>query len=222
MDAVNSTPAVDYANNMIWVTSLSNGAAQPSLWKINSVTGAGISNFSLGDISGSPTLNLLGNVVYVVTDSGDLVAVRNDVPACTNTFSSGATSGTGFPIPVATSSSHDVIFFTTTTAGAGTIRKASFTYNPACGGETFVADGAYTNPSGMGTVSTPIWNPLTGFIYVGSSDGNIYKINPADGSISGTRLVNAGFTIGYPSVDVFLGRILVGDSQGRIYSFGVF
>jgi outer membrane protein assembly factor BamB len=222
MDAVNSTPAVDYATNVIWVSTLSNGATQPSLWKIDSLTGAGISNFSLGDISGSPTLNLFNTVVYVVTDSGDLVAVRNDVPSCANTFASGSTSGTGFPIPVAASSSNDSIFFTTTTAGAGTIRKTSFTYNPACGGETFVAAGGYSNPSGIGVISTPIWNPQTGFIYVGSSDGNLYKISPADGSVAGTRIVNTGFTIGDPSVDVFLNRLLVGDTQGRIYSFDVF
>jgi outer membrane protein assembly factor BamB len=222
MDAVNSSPAVDYANNVIWVSTLSNGGLQPSLWKIDSLTGAGISNFSLGDISGSPTLNLFDTVVYVVTDSGDLAAVRNDIPTCANTFVSGATSGTGFPIPVASGSTNDAIFFTATTAGAGTIRKASFTYGPACGGETFVATGGFTPPSGIGTISTPIWNPLTGFIYVGSSDGNLYKISPADGSIGGTRIVNAGFTIGDPSVDVFLGRLIVGDTQGRIYSFAVF
>ncbi|MCL4523109.1 MAG: DNRLRE domain-containing protein [Acidobacteria bacterium] len=222
MDAVNSTPVVDYANNVLWVTSLSNGGLQPSLWKIDSITGAPLANFSLGDISGSPTLNLFGKVVYVVTDAGDLVAVRNDIPACTNTFASGATSGTGFPIPVASSTSSDSIFFTTTTVGAGTLRKVNFSFNLACGGETFVAAGGYTNPSGIGTISTPIWNPLTGFMYVGSSDGNIYKINPADGTVAGSRLVNSGITIGDPSVDVFLARILVGDTQGRIYSFDVF
>ena len=222
MDAVNSSPAVDYANNVIWVSTLSNGGTQPSLWKIDSLTGAGSENFSLGDISGSPTLNLFGTVVYVVTDSGDLVAVRNDIPTCTNTFASGTTSGTGFPIPVASSSTNDAVFFTTTTAGAGTMRKASFTYGPACGGETFVPAVGFTPPSGIGTISSPIWNPNTGFIYVGSSDGNLYKISPADGSIAGTRIVNTGFTIGDPSVDVFLNRLIVGDTQGRIYSFNVF
>jgi outer membrane protein assembly factor BamB len=227
MDAVNSTPAVDYANNVVWVTSLSNGNTQPSLWKINSVTGAGISNFSLGDISGSPTLNFDNKVVYAVKDNGDLVAVRNDIAACANTFATGATSGTGFPIPVNVAAMDDRIFYTTTTAGAGTVRNVRFAYNSACGGETFLADAVYTNPSGIGTLSTPIINflgltPATRFIYVGSSDGNLYKIDPVSGAVLLSRTVNAGFTIGDPSLDVDLGKLYVGDAQGRIYSFDVF
>jgi len=227
MDAVNSTPVVDYANNVIWVTSLSNVGAQPSLWKINSVTGAGISNFSLGDISGSPTLNFDNRVVYAVKDDGDLVAVRNDIAVCANTFATGATSGTGFPIPVAVAAMDDRVFYTTTTAGASTVRKVRFAYNPACGGETFVADAGYTNPSGIGTLSTPIINPLgatpaTRFVYAGSSDGNLYKIDPVSGGVLLSRTVNAGFTIGDPSLDVDLGKLYVGDAQGRIYSFDVF
>lgn len=224
MDAVNSTPVVDYANNTVWVTSLSNGNTQPSFWKINSVTGAGISNFSLGDISGSPTLNGDNAVVYAVKDNGDLAAVRNDIASCSNIFSSGATSGTGFPIPIATLNPRDDnVFFTTTTAGAGTLRKAHFVYNASCGGETFTAAAGYTNPSGVGTISGPMFNPLTSAaMYVGSSDGKLYKIDPANGTVLANRTVNTGFTIGEPSFDVTLLKLYVGDTQGRLYSFDVF
>lgn len=227
MDAVNSTPTVDYTNNVVWVTSLSNGGTQPSLWKINSVTGAGISNFSLGDISGSPTLNFDNKVVYAVKDNGDLVAVRNDIALCTNTFATGATSGTGFPIPVNVAAMDDRIFYTTTTAGASTVRNVRFAYNPACGGETFVADAGYTNPSGIGMLSTPIINflgltPATRFIYVGSSDGNLYKIDPVSGAVLLSRTVNSGFTIGDPSLELQLLKLYVGDTQGRVYSFDIF
>jgi outer membrane protein assembly factor BamB len=224
MDAVNSTPVVDYANNVIWVTSLSNGNSQPSLWKISGLTGAGVSNFSLGDISGSPTLNGDNKVVYAVTDSGNLVAVRNDLFACSNTLVTGASSGTGFPIPIGTGNLRDEnIFFTTTTAGAGTIRKAHFLYNTTCGGETFTAAAGYTNPSGIGTISGPMFNPLTAAaIYVGASDGKMYKVDPANGAVLANRTVNAGITIGEPSFDVFLNKLYIGDVQGRVYSFDVF
>ncbi len=226
MDAVNSTPVVDYTNNVVWVTSLSNGATQPSLWKINSVTGAAISNFSLGDISGSPTLNFDNKVVYAVKDNGDLVAVRNDIAGCANTFATGATSGTGFPIPVAVAAMDDRIFYATTT-GTSTVRKLRFAYNVACGGETFAAAAGYTNPSGIGTLSTPIINtleatPAMRFIYAGSSDGNLYKIDPVSGAVLLSRTVDAGFTIGDPSLDVYLRMLFVGDTQGRIYSFDIF
>jgi len=227
MDGVNSTPAVDYANNAVWISSLSNGATQPSMWKLNALTGALIASFNLGDISGSPTLNFDNKVVYAVKDNSDLVAVRNDIGACANTFVTGATSGTGFPIPVAVAAMDDRIFFTTTTAGASTVRKIRFAYNPACGGETFVADAGYTNPAGIGTLSTPVINPLgatpaTRYIYVGSSDGNLYKIDPTAGTVLLSRTVNAGFTIGDPSFDVDLLKLYVGDTQGRIYSYDIF
>jgi len=223
MDGVNSTPAADYAGNFVWVSSLSNGGAQPSLWKIDSLTGALAESFSLGDISGSPTPNFDNRVIYATTDSGNLVAVRSDVAACANTFVTGATSGTGFPIPIGSGNPRDEnIFFTTTTAGASTVRKVNFVYNLTCGGETFVAAGGYTNPSGIGTLSGPSYNPLTSFIYVGSSNGNLYKIDPASGTVLLSRTVNAAATIGEPSLDLFLSRIYIGDTQGRIYSFDIF
>jgi outer membrane protein assembly factor BamB len=225
LDGVNSTPAVDYTNNVVWVSSLSNGNTQPSLWKIDALAGTLMPSGSfsgLGDISGSPTLNFDNRVVYAVADSGDLHAVRNDIASCANTFTTGATSGTGFPIPLGAGAFNDVIFFTTTTAGASTVRKASFSYSSSCGGETFAAAGGYSYPSGIGTLSTPVIDPFTGVIYAGSSDGHLYKIDPTTGAVAGNRTVNLAAIIGDPSLDVFLNRIYVGDTAGRIYSFDVF
>ncbi|MBI3663805.1 MAG: DNRLRE domain-containing protein [Acidobacteria bacterium] len=223
MDGVNSMPAVDYANNVVWVSSLSNGGAQPSLWKINGLTGAPISNFSLGNISGSPTINADNRVVYAVTDTGNLVAVRNDIAACAKTFVTGATSGTGFPNVIGTGALRDEnVFFTTTTAVVSTVRKVHFVYNPACGGETFAAAAGYTNPVFAATLSGPVINPLTNFIYAGASDGRLYKMDSASGAVLANRLVNSGLTIGEPSIDIYLSKLFAGDAQGRVYSFDIF
>ncbi|MCL4523176.1 MAG: PQQ-binding-like beta-propeller repeat protein [Acidobacteria bacterium] len=224
MDAVNSTPIIDYSNNVIWVTSLSNRYLQPSLWKIDGLTGAVLANFNLGDISGSATLNGDNKVVYTVTDSGNLVAVRNELFSCSSTLATGASFGTGFPIPINSGTVRDdYIFFTTTTASSSTVRKAHFSYGEDCSGNLAAASG-YTNPSfGRITLSGPMFSsPTLAAIYVGASDGKLYKINPSHGTVLAVRIVDPGVTIGEPGFNSSQDRLYFADAQGRVYSFDVF
>jgi outer membrane protein assembly factor BamB len=74
------------------------------------------------------------------------------------------------------------------------------------------------NPSSLIFTSPP----QAEFMYVGSSDGHLYKINPTTGANSGNRLINAGATIGDPSFDTVIQKFYVGDSTGRVYSFDLF
>src|SRR5439155_126119 len=70
-----STPYVDSADNVAWVTSRSaGGTGRPSLWKINATTGAlyagGVDNqdrWSLADIDASPIPSSDGQFIYVGT-----------------------------------------------------------------------------------------------------------------------------------------------------------
>jgi outer membrane protein assembly factor BamB len=59
-------------------------------------------------------------------------------------------------------------------------------------------------------------------MYVSSSDGHLYKINPTTGANVLNRVVNLGATIGDPSFDTVLQKFYVGDTSGRIYSFDIF
>lgn len=59
-------------------------------------------------------------------------------------------------------------------------------------------------------------------MYVGSSDGHLYKIDPTTRANVANRLVDAGATIGDPSYDTSLFKFYVGDTAGKIYSFDVF
>jgi len=59
-------------------------------------------------------------------------------------------------------------------------------------------------------------------MYVGSSDGHLYKINATTGANSANRVINLGATIGDPSFDTVLQKFYLGDTSGRIYSFDLF
>jgi outer membrane protein assembly factor BamB len=65
-------------------------------------------------------------------------------------------------------------------------------------------------------------SPQAEFMYVGSSDGHLYKINPTTGANAANRTINSGATIGDPSFDTFTQKFYVGDSTGRVYSFDLF
>ncbi|MFQ5776804.1 MAG: DNRLRE domain-containing protein [Terriglobia bacterium] len=221
LDIINSTPLVDFTNNVVWVSSRAgSGGTQPSLWKLNSVTGALIESFNLGDIDGSPTLNADGQQVYVVVNSGSLVAARTSIPACTFTTNPGTGAGVGFPLPISAGANADDIFFSTAT----TVNKVNFAYGAAtCTGTFTTPATGWTNPA-IATPSAPIFTPLplTLFLYVGSSDGRLHKIDPTTGADLATRDVNLSATVGSPSFDVVLSRLYVGDTSGRIYAFDLF
>ncbi len=221
LDIINSTPAVELSNNIVWVTSRAGTAGnQPSLWKLNSNTGVLLESFVLGDIDGSPTINSDGKQIYLVNNAGSLIAVRTDIASCTLTTSPGTGAGAGFPIPISAGANAEDIFFTTAT----TVNKVHFTYGAAnCTGTFTTPATGWTNPT-ISAPSTPIFTPppLALFFYVGSSDGRLRKIDPASGTILATRDVNLSATVGDPSFDVVSLKIYVGDTSGRIYSFDQF
>jgi outer membrane protein assembly factor BamB len=225
MDIANATPYIDYLNNMVWVTSRANGGGgQPSLWKI-STTGSGIvasaATFNLNDIDQSPTQNFDGKVIYVTANNGRLWVVRTDINNCSTSSAALGVTPVGFPIPFETAAVNDDVFFATTTG----VSKVHVAYAAgACAPVTFtVSPGGWVNPVIANPSSLMFTSPpQVEFIYVGSSDGHLYKINPTTGVNVGNRLVNAGATIGDPSFDTAIQKFYVGDSTGRIYSFDLF
>jgi putative pyrroloquinoline-quinone binding quinoprotein/uncharacterized protein DUF2341 len=222
MDFVNATPYIDYVNNMAWVASRSiGGIGQPSLWKINTVTGALVSSFNLNDIDQAPTQNFDGKVIYVTANNGRLWVVRTDINNCSNQSANLGVTPVGFPVPIATAAVNDDVFFATTTG----VSKVHVSYNVAtCAAPTFTvspggwANPAITNPSSLIFTSAP----QAEFMYVASSDGHLYKINPISGLNVGNRVVNLAATIGDPSFDTVIQKFYVGDTSGRIYSFDIF
>jgi outer membrane protein assembly factor BamB len=228
MDIVNATPYVDYINNFVWVASRSaGGTAQPSLWKISTISsGAAVaaSTFNLNDVDQAPTQNFDNKVIYVLANNRRLWVVRTDINNCSNRSGVLGVTPTGFPVPIETAALNDDVFFATTGAPGG-ISKVHVAYNAAtCAAPTFTvspggwANPAITNPSSLIFTSFPQVESM----YVGSSDGHLYKINATTGAISLNRVVNLAATIGDPSFDTVLQKFYVGDTAGRIYSFDLF
>ena len=222
MDIVNATPYIDYVNNMAWVASRSiGGIGQPSLWKINTNTGSLSASFNLNDIDQAPTQNFDGKIIYVTTNGGSLYAVRTDINACSPNSGALGVIPVGFPVPIETAALNDDVFFATTTGvskvhvayAAGTCAPVTFTPSP--GGWV---NPAIANPSSLIFTSPP----QAEFMYAGSSDGHLYKIDPTSGANVANRLINAGATIGDPSFDTFIKKFYVGDSTGHIFSFDLF
>jgi outer membrane protein assembly factor BamB len=225
MDIVNATPYIDYVNNMVWVTSRSNGGvAQPSLWKISTIGVGAVGSsatFSLNDVDQAATQNFDGKVIYVTANNGRLWVVRTDINNCSTRSGALGVTPVGFPVPIQTAAVNDDVFFSTTTG----VSKVHVAYTAgACAPVTFTAppvgwvSPVIANPSSI-MFNSP---PQAEFMYVGSSDGHLYKINPATGANVANRLINAGATIGDPSFDTYTLKFYVGDSTGHIFSFDMF
>jgi len=223
MDIVVSTPMVDYTNNFVYITSLSNGDTQPSLWKLESSTGALDDLASLGDISGSPNPSGTSTALYVVNDLGVLHAVRTDVGGCV-TSSPAMGAPVGSPAPSVQGPQDEDIYFATAT----TIHKFHFTLvRGSCGADVLTdlngsgwTDPSLTNPSGVVLIPTPLVPSAQ--IYIGDGLGHLLRIDAATGATAGSRDVELGQVISEPGIDFFGGRIFVGVATGRIYSFNFF
>jgi outer membrane protein assembly factor BamB len=225
MDIVSATPYIDYVNNMVWVASRANGGvAQPSLWKIStnsSGAAASSATFNLNDTDQAPTQNFDGRVIYVTANNGRLWVVRTDINNCSTRSGALGVTPLGFPIPIETAALNDDVFFSTSTG----VSKVHVAYTLAtCAPVTFtISPGGWVNPAIANPSSLMFTSPPQAeFMYVGSSDGHLYKINPTTGANAANRLIRAGATIGDPSFDTFLQKFYVGDTTGRIYSFDVF
>jgi len=222
MDIVNATPYIDYVNNMVWVASRSvGGVGQPSLWKINTNTGSLSASFNLNDIDQAPTQNFDGRVIYITTNGGLLYAVRTDINNCSQSSAALGVTPRGFPVPIETAALNDDVFFSNSTG----VSKIHVVYPlAACAPVTFtVSPGGWVNPSITNPSSLVLAPPPQAeFMYAGSSDGHLYKINPATGATVANRLINAGATIGDPSFDTVTLKFYVGDSTGHIFSFDLF
>jgi hypothetical protein len=224
MDIVNATPYVDYINSVVWVASRSNGNTQPSLWKINTNTGAlapGTATFNLNDVDQAPTQNFDNKVIYVTANNSRLWVVRTDINNCSNRSANLGVTPVGFPVPIETAAVNDDVFFATTTG----VSKVHVSYNAAtCAAPTFtVSPGGWANPVITNSSSLIFTSaPQAEFMYVASSDGHLYKINPTTGANAGNRVVNLTATIGDPSFDTVIQKFYVGDTSGRIYSFDIF
>ena len=213
MDIVAATPFIDYVNNVIWVASHSaGGTTQPSLWKINANTGARLATANLGNISNSPYVTVSGDTLFVGTDAGTLYAINTATAATRSSYAAGDTQVVGSVVVMGYTSPYTVVF-----SGATTVKQVIFNSTT----NTFTTSGAgtwsVTMPGGCAP-SEPAWDPAISKVYVGCSDGAVYQIDDATGTISNSKSLRPGSTIGDAAIDVTLSLLIVGCTSSRIYA----
>ncbi len=225
LDIINSTPLIDYAHNVIWITSRSAcGTSQPSLWQINPSTGATKAIANLGDIDASPTLTFGSDVLFVGTvgDSGGGACVAGNSTIYAINPTTGATIASyastdgpivSYPVVLGTAPPYTVLFSGTTQVHAISI------------------DTSRPIPIFTSVWNTPVSKPsapisFTGsqYVYVGSSDGMIHELMLTNGTDVKDEVTNVGATkgtVGDPSIDEVLSRIYVTTTDQRAYAFTI-
>ncbi|MFI5340186.1 MAG: DUF2341 domain-containing protein [Candidatus Methylomirabilales bacterium] len=218
MDIIVGMPWVDYARDWVYVVSHANGGTtQPSLWVINSLTGALKTSFNLGDIEASPTMSVDGKTLYVGTTSGRLYAVdmsHTPLPAL-------KWSGTGYVNLGANVAVQGFIwengdqpgrlyFATSTGCTSGCVWSLQ---DPGSG----VAPPATLWSTPVTSPSTPLWNGA--YVYVGSSDGKVHQLTAATGADGHQTTVGDGTKrVGDVSTETG-NEIFVGTTEGTLYKF---
>ena len=222
MDMVNSTPAVDYVNNAIWVTTQSNGSStQPNLWKLNPLNGNVIwtTNIgSAGDIDSSPTLTQFGDVLFVGADNGYIYAVNPAATSGATALLASYNAGDGpiksYPYVVSSNSPFSIVFTTNTMVQAVSFNKNGNSFTKLWSSQTF------TSPSAA------VVDFYTSKIYIGTGSDYVYELALSNGAVTGSRVVDTGnnpMYIGDPSLDLVLNRIYVTTTTNdqRTYAYSI-
>jgi len=239
VDIISSTPYVDYANNAVWFTSRSNGNAQPSVWKLNAVTGALLAKWSqtqtgaaLGDIDSAPNGSADGSVVYVGTNLGTINAIKTGAsytglnpPGSIFTYTPVSTTapcnctGAGtvkmpwwLNFSAITVGTPDTVIFSRN----ATVHSVNFD------GTAFSPNWTVTPTGAPTSVSGPVDDGVNTYIYIGASDGKVHQLQKSNGTDTKQLPVSASTpTLGDPTFNADLNLLHIGGTDGRTYTFSV-
>jgi hypothetical protein len=209
MDIISSSPAIDFVNHAVWVTSRSGGAtAQPSLWKLNPNTGAVLTTAALGDTDADPTLSIPGDVLFVANNAGTIFAINPATAATLKSVAGGDGAIISFPIVLGLTSPYTVIFSGQTAVHAMKYDKTANTF-------TSLWSTTISGPS------APIGFTDGSKVYVGSADGKIHELDAVTGVDGKQRTANTGQPgiVGDPALDLVLSRVYISTNDQRAYGF---
>jgi len=209
MDIISSSPAIDFVNHAVWVTSRSAGAtAQPSLWKLNPNTGAVLTTAALGDTDTDPTLSIPGDVLFVANNAGTIFAINPATAATLKSVAGGDGAIISFPIVLGLTSPYTVIFSGQTAVHAMKYDKTANTF-------TSLWSTTISGPS------APIGVTGGSKVYVGSADGKIHELDAVTGVDGKQRTANTGQPgiVGDPALDLVLSRVYISTNDQRAYAF---
>jgi hypothetical protein len=211
VDWIVGMPYIDYGRNRLYVTSRAGAAGtQTSLWIIDTLNGALVtppSPLTLGHLEASPTLSFDGNAIYVASwdgTNGTVYAVNANTLAIKWSLALGAAGNVKGFVWEDPGNPGRLYFSNGTDVRCVQDNGAS---GSACAGWT---------PPAVAGASTLL---LLDKIYVGSSNGKLHQINPANGvdekqfpaatTLDGTQV---GDVSTQTSAEVF-----VGTAAGKLY-----
>lgn len=202
MDIASGSMSVDYTNNQLIVGSRGSGG-QPSVWILDTLTGAAAATLALGDVDQPVSMSQGRTHAYVVSNGGTAYSI--DVAAKAVAWSGAVGSPNSFLWPNAG------WFYLTTSDGYVKKFQDNGTAAP-----TLLWQTALSGVSGL------TFNGASFRLYAGSNLGRVYQIDPATGSIENSRALYPGSgVVGTPSSDNRSGRVHVGTLDGRLCAFSV-
>ena len=232
--AINSQATVDYANRRVYFASLAFGAAAPdndTVWCVNLDTGLKVWSAAVGNVVGSVIVrNGRAYVGSGVAATGEIHAL--DAASGLSVWGvAGPTFSTGADGPVKSYVGSDrlsptgrLLFSTSDKLWAIDDLPAS-TAAPAAA--VWVRDGSATSSepaaSRIPNPSAPAFLAGGPWIFVGSSNGKVYRLDYATGSAATQLAIPLGdpvtqAPVGSPTVDVREGFLYVGTAAGVVYA----
>lgn len=195
LDVINGGLFVDYTSNRLWVASRSNDGTQDSLRVLDSLTGARLAGYKLGDIDTGVVRNPSGNQAVVVNTIGTVTGIGLD--GLSVGFQQYVGAATSWAFPVGTG------FIVSLASGA--VER----WNVTGGTATRLWTTPIENPTGVNLE----YNAQVA--YAGSSDGKLHQLSLATGADQ-LQLDLGDDGVGTPSIDVSAGRIHVGTLGGHV------
>jgi outer membrane protein assembly factor BamB len=217
VDIILESPYLDIAGDKLYVAAERTSVSQDNLWAIDVLTGTSAWAANVGSIHTTPVIR--GERIYVATTQGEIKALNKDdgtviwsannggIPILTNIFAE-------FRPPYG-----DLI------SAVDALGQVWMVRDDGLAGTTVWITAL---PGSAPATSRVAMDPVSGKVYVGASDGNIYQLNIIDGSPEANRQVDSKAAVGDASFvfedldsngtfdDV---RMIAGASTGQLAKF---
>ena len=207
MDVVLGQPTIDLSRDRLYWASRNNGGAQNSLWildvAVNPATLVVSFSGTGADFTTAPTQSFDGTKLFVGDESGKLhvVDLTATPPTRTTTYT-GASAFRGFVWE--DFNNWDRLYFVTANGNVNALATSAST-----------SLAWSVQPVAAGTVSHIM--PLEASLWAGGSNGTLYQLSLADGTIEKTFVVGDGTrSVGPVSTDS-IDNLFTSTSDGRVY-----
>jgi outer membrane protein assembly factor BamB len=219
---INGQATVDYAGHRVYFASMAHGTSEPdnhTVWCVDLDTGRRLWSRAVGSVQGSPTVR--GERLYVGNATGEIHALdaSTGLPVWTAPFATGNGPVKSF-VGADRLSPTGRLFFATTDriwalddAPGGTEPSVVWTRDGSAQSEEPAAQ-RIAGPS------TPTYLPGGPYVFVGSTNGKLYRLDYSTGTAATQVAIPLGdlAPVGSPTVDGQTGFLYVGTAAGAVFA----